>query len=88
MIKKGQTSTAVLDGSVKHPDADSNVIEAPGYRSSTPVPVAAHSKYFESSAHYEAVARCVVAALRGNRRACVLVTSDPPADPRASFYGP
>jgi len=38
--------------------------------------------YFESLAHYEAVARRIAAALHGGNRPCVLVSGAPPADPQ------
>src|SRR5437660_1674099 len=59
------------------------VTQAPGYLSSAPlVAVEARSQYLASDVHYEALARRIVAALRGDSRPFVLVTGDPPADPQ------
>jgi hypothetical protein len=60
------------------------MIQSPGYLSSAaPVPNRARSDYTTSAAHYEAVARRIVAALRDGDRLIVLVIGDPPADPEA-----
>src|SRR5437016_5015528 len=60
------------------------VIQTPGYLSAAAlVPIGARSDYFASSAHYESVARRIVAALRGGSRPFVLVTGDPPVNPQA-----
>ena len=64
--------------------SESAVIQIPAYPSSTAlVSVGARSDYLESSAHCDAIARRIVAALRDGRRPLVLVTGDPPADPQA-----
>jgi hypothetical protein len=61
---------------------ESAVIETPDYLSSAAlVPGGARSDYIASAAHYEAVARHIVAALRGGR--FVLVTGDPPVNSQA-----
>jgi hypothetical protein len=63
--------------------SESEVIQTPGYLSSAAlVSVGARSNYVASAAHYEVVARRVVAALRGSSRPFVLVTGDPPANPQ------
>jgi hypothetical protein len=57
------------------------VIQAPGYLSSVALaPAGRRSDYITSAAHYEVVARDIVAALRGGTRPFVLVTGDPPAN--------
>jgi hypothetical protein len=62
---------------------ESAVIETPDYLSSAAlVPGGARSDYIASAAHYEAVARHIVAALRGGGR-FVLVTGDPPVNSQA-----
>jgi hypothetical protein len=62
--------------------AESAMIQTPGYLSSAAlVSVGARSNYIASAAHYEAVARRIVAALRDGDRPMVLVTGEPPADP-------
>src|ERR1700741_3488991 len=62
---------------------ESSVIETPDYLSSAAlVPGGARSDYIASAAHYEAVARHIVAALRGGGR-FVLVTGDPPVNSQA-----
>jgi hypothetical protein len=53
-----------------------------GLSSVAAVPGGAPPDYFESLAHYEAVARRIVAALHGGNRPFVLVTGDPPANPQ------
>jgi len=40
-----------------------------------------HSEYYASAAHYQAIAKRILGALRGGH--FVLVTGDPPADPQA-----
>jgi hypothetical protein len=63
--------------------SESEVIQTPGYLSSAAlVSVGARSNYVASAAHYEVVARRVVAALRGRSRPIVLVTGDPPTKPQ------
>jgi hypothetical protein len=60
------------------------MIQTPGYLSSAAlVSVGARSHYIASTAHYEVVARRIVAALRAGGEPIVLVTGDPPADPEA-----
>src|SRR6266446_7249990 len=64
--------------------SETEVIHTPGYLSAAAlVPIGARSDYFASSAHYESVARRIVAALRGGSRPFVLVTGDPPVNPQA-----
>lgn len=46
------------------------------------VAIGERSDYVASAAHYAAVARRIVAALRGGSRPFVLVTGDPPVDPQ------
>ena len=59
------------------------MVQTPGYfPSSVFLPIGAHSHYIASGAHYEVVARRIVASLRDSGRSMVLVTGDPPADPR------
>jgi hypothetical protein len=63
--------------------SESEVIQTPGYLSSAAlVSAGARSNYVVSAAHYEVVARRVVAALRGSSRPFVLVAGDPPANPQ------
>ena len=52
------------------------------FSSSDLLPVGARAHYVASGAHYEMVARRIVASLRDSARSMVLVTGDPPADPR------
>ncbi len=60
------------------------MVQTPGYLSSAAlVPVGPRSNYVPGTAHYDAVARRIVAALRGGNRPFVLVTGDPPANPQA-----
>src|SRR5271169_4061187 len=62
--------------------AESAMVQSPGYLSSAAfVPVGDRAHYIASAAHYEVVARRIVAALRDGGRPLVLVTGDPPADP-------
>jgi hypothetical protein len=62
--------------------AESEMIQTPGYLSSAAlVPVGLRSHYVASAAHYQVVARRIVAALRDRGRPMVLLTGDPPADP-------
>ena len=59
------------------------MVQTSGYfPSSVLLPVGAHSHYISSGAHYEVVARRIVASLRDSGRSMVLVTGDPPADPQ------
>jgi hypothetical protein len=59
------------------------MVQTPGYFPSAALfPVGAHSAYVASGAHYEVVARRIVAALRDGGRPVILVTGNPPADPR------
>ena len=59
------------------------MVQTSGYfPSSVLLPVGAHSHYISSGAHYEVVARRIVASLRDSGRSTVLVTGDPPADPQ------
>src|SRR6516165_5442392 len=58
-----------------------DVIQTPGYPSSALAPVEPRSNYFASQTHYQSLARRIAATLsRGGR--FVLVTGDPPANPR------
>lgn len=58
------------------------MVQTPGYLSSAAfVPVEARAHYVTSAAHYEVVARRIVAALRDGDRPLVLLTGEPPADP-------
>jgi hypothetical protein len=58
------------------------LIQSPGNLSSTAiVGVGARSNYLASDAHYEALARRIVAALRSGKHPFVLVTGDSPANP-------
>ena len=58
------------------------MVQTPGYFSSAAlVSVGARAHYIASAAHYEVVARRIVAALRDGDRPMVLVTGEPPADP-------
>ena len=58
------------------------MVQSPGYLSpATLVSVGARSNYIASAAHYEVVARRIVAALRDGDRPMVLLTGEPPADP-------
>jgi hypothetical protein len=59
---------------------ESDVIEAPGYPSSALAAIGPHAGYFASEAHYRSLARRIAAVLSTGR--FVLVTGDPPADPR------
>ena len=52
------------------------------FSSSVLLPVEARAHYVASGAHYEMVARRIVASLRDSARSMVLVTGDPPADPQ------
>ena len=59
------------------------MVQTSGYfPSSVLLPVGARSHYISSGAHYEMVARRIVASLRDSGRSTVLVTGDPPADPQ------
>jgi hypothetical protein len=59
------------------------LIQIPSNLSSTAlVAVGARSSYFASDAHYEALAHRIGAALRKGSHPFVLVTGDPPANPR------
>lgn len=59
------------------------MVQPPGSVSSAALfPVGSRSHYLASAAHYELVARRIVAALRDGGRSMVLVTGDPPADPQ------
>ena len=59
------------------------MVQTSGYASSSVLlPVGARSHYIASEAHYEVVARRIVASLRDSGRSMVLVTGDPPADPQ------
>jgi hypothetical protein len=59
------------------------MVQTSGYFSSSVIlPIGAHSHYISSGAHYEVVARRIVASLGDSGRSMVLVTGDPPADPR------
>lgn len=60
------------------------MIQTPGYSSSAALaPGGASSNYIASAAHYEFLARRILAALRDSSRPLVLVTGNPPPNPEA-----